>query len=384
MGERDKSPVEERLTSPSAPRLNTDFPTSAIVAKNYRIEQKLGDGGMGTVYKCTELALGRTVAVKFLHPHLVATSKWLLRFQQEARAVGRLSHPNIINVLSFSMNDDVPFIVMDYIKGESLAEILASQGSLSVERTLAIMTQVAQGLMHAHEQGIIHRDLKPSNIVILDGTEDAVRILDFGIAKMMEDEEPASAPKLTQTGEVFGSPAYMSPEQALGRMVDGRSDQYSFACVLYECLTGGVPFVGNSVVEVMIKQTGERPLSLSEASLGKKFPRHLEDAVARMLEKEPENRFASMNEALSALAGRPMHAPEKTESRAQPAARFPFQPWTIAVGTVATVVAAATIYFIALPPRPPAANTAPLSSTATKDYDSVHADGRAARAAREG
>jgi serine/threonine protein kinase len=285
-------------------RQSADFAEGTIIAGNYRIERKLGGGGMGTVYQCTDLSMQRSVAVKFLHPHLVTSDKWLLRFQQEARAVGRLEHPSIIGVHAFSRQGDTPFIVMDFVQGTSLDAILQKEGTLSIQRTIRIMSQVADGLVHAHKLGVIHRDLKPSNILILNETDDAVRILDFGIAKLEDDGEGLNGPKLTQTGEVFGSPAYMSPEQSMGRNIDGRSDQYSFGCVLYECLTGSVPFVGASLVEVMMKQTGEKPQSLAEASLGKRFPAYLEAAVAKTLEKDPALRFETIEAVKEALTGK--------------------------------------------------------------------------------
>jgi serine/threonine protein kinase len=296
--------VQDRLLSQPELRRSADYAEGTIIGGNYRIERKLGGGGMGTVYQCTDLAMRRSVAVKFLHPHLVTSDKWLLRFQQEARAVGRLEHPNIIGVHAFSRQGDTPFIVMDFVQGTSLDAILQKEGTLSIERAIKIMSQVADALVHAHKAGVIHRDLKPSNILILNETDDAVRILDFGIAKLEDDGEGLNGPKLTQTGEVFGSPAYMSPEQSMGRNIDGRSDQYSFGCVLYECLTGSVPFVGASLVEVMMKQTGEKPQSLAEASLGKRFPGYMEAAVAKTLEKDPAHRFESMEAVKEALTGK--------------------------------------------------------------------------------
>ncbi|MGH9553934.1 MAG: protein kinase domain-containing protein, partial [Terriglobales bacterium] len=153
---------------------------------------------------------------------------------------------------------------------------------------------------------VIHRDLKPSNIVILESSEDKIKILDFGIAKMVEEPGDQAAAKLTQTGEIFGSPAYMSPDQALGKELDGRSDQYSFGCVLFECLTGSPPFVGNTMVEVIMRHAGSPAPTLTEASLGKRFPAYIERAASKMLAKNAGDRFASMAEAKLALLNQPL------------------------------------------------------------------------------
>lgn len=310
MADREITPVEERIISvPSSARFVTEYENGTVISGQYCVEAKLGDGGMGTVYRCRDLVLGRVVALKFLHPHLVMTNKWLMRFQQEAKAIGRLEHPNIIKINHFASDEDCPFLVMDYIKGEPLSDLLTKNGAMDSTRALKILSQVADALAHAHKNNVIHRDLKPSNIVLLDGTDDTVKILDFGIAKI---EETTTTPHLTQTGEIFGSPAYMSPEQCIGRNVDARSDQYSLGCVLYECLTGSPPFVSTSAVELMMHHISDAPQSLKESSLGKHFSKDLEKLLQRLLAKEPSQRFESMEAVHSAfanvLAGRSLGA----------------------------------------------------------------------------
>ncbi len=301
------TPVEERVGIPSSARFSTEYEKGTIISGQYCIEAKLGDGGMGTVYRCRDLVLGRIVALKFLHPHLVMTNKWLMRFQQEAKAIGRLEHPNIIKINHFAYAEDCPFLVMDYIKGESLAEVLSKQGAMDSARVLKIMIQVADALAHAHKNNVIHRDLKPSNIVILAGSKEVAKILDFGIAKIEDTDE---SPHLTQTGEIFGSPAYMSPEQCIGRKVDARADQYSLGCVLYECLTGSPPFVSTSAMELMMHHISDAPQSLKEGSLGQHFSKDMEKLLQRLLNKEPTQRFESMEAAHHALSnlleGRPL------------------------------------------------------------------------------
>ncbi|CAN5375871.1 hypothetical protein BH10CYA1_BH10CYA1_20570 [soil metagenome] len=344
MADRKLTPVQERVGSPSAARFSTEYENGTVISGQYCIESRLGDGGMGTVYRCRDLVLGRIVALKFLHPHLVMTNKWLMRFQQEAKAIGRLEHPNIIKINHFAADDDCPFLVMDYIKGESLSEVLTSNGAMDSARALKILIQVADALAHAHKNNVIHRDLKPSNIVILDGTDDFVKILDFGIAKI---EEATTTPNLTQTGEIFGSPAYMSPEQCIGKNVDARTDQYSLGCVLYECLTGSPPFVSTSAMELMMHHISDAPQSLRESSLGKHFSKDLEKLLQRLLAKEPSQRFESMkaahNELSNILCGRPLDTSARStiDIKSQKSKTGNRMGWAVAVGISAILVAAA-------------------------------------------
>ena len=292
-------PEPESLTQSSGGGL--DYEIGSEIASRYVIEQKLGGGGMSVVYRCRAKDGSGHVAIKFLKPQMAAEVKWQNRFKQEAKAIGRLSHPNIIGIHQFSVENNPPYIVMDYADGISLADVVTKEGTLELARVMKLMTQVADGLEHAHKNGVVHRDLKPSNIMLIvrDGVESA-QILDFGIAKINEPEEEGI--KMTQTGEVFGSPAYMSPEQSLGKKVDERTDQYSFGCVLFECLTGGPPFMGDNAVDTLMRQIHYVPPTLKEASLGKSFSPEVERFVARMLSKDPTQRFESMSEVKDQIA----------------------------------------------------------------------------------
>lgn len=353
MADREITPVEERISVPPASaRFVTEYANGTVISGQYCIEDKLGDGGMGTVYRCRDLVLGRVVALKFLHPHLVMTNKWLMRFQQEAKAIGRLEHPNIIKINHFASDEDCPFLVMDYIKGQPLSDLLTKTGAMESARAIKILIQVADALAHAHKNNVIHRDLKPSNIVILDGTDDVVKILDFGIAKI---DETTTTPHLTQTGEIFGSPAYMSPEQCIGKNVDARSDQYSLGCVLYECLTGSPPFVSTSAVELMMHHISDAPQSLKESSLGKHFSKDLEKLLQLLLAKDPSQRFESMeavhNALSNVLAGRPVGASTQTSINQK---LKPVKPTSrvglligVGISAILVVAAAALIYQIA-------------------------------------
>lgn len=271
------------------------------LSNHFRVEEELGSGGMSVVYKCTDLAVQREVAVKLLQPRLASQGKWLRRFQQEAKAVGRLSHPNIVRVHHFDAAGGTPYIVMDYVAGSSLAQVLTTGGALETTRAIRIVGQIADALAHAHSKGVVHRDLKPSNIMLLnpDTAEETVKILDFGIAKI---NEPEMDIKLTETGEIFGSPLYMSPEQCQGKQVDDRCDQYSLGCILFECLTGYPPFTGENPMQILLKQINDRAPGLKEASLGKIFPAQLELVVQRLLSKDPGARYPSIAAAKQALA----------------------------------------------------------------------------------
>lgn len=211
----------------------------AIVAGRYEIQSVAGTGGMGVVYKARHRELNRVVALKVLNSALVEDERSRERFKQEARAAAALSHPHLTPVFDFGRNDDgTPFFVMDYIEGQTVAELLKQLTRVPPDRAVKIATQVADALAYAHEQGVIHRDMKPANVMLLRRhAEDFAVVLDFGIARLME-QEGEEAIRLTKTGELFGSPTYMSPEQCMGVALDGRSDMYSFGCMLFEMLTG--------------------------------------------------------------------------------------------------------------------------------------------------
>ena len=243
----------------------TTHSPGTVLSGTYRVDKVLGAGGMSVVYQCTDLLVDRTVAIKVMHAQTDARSG--LRFQREAQAVARLNHPAIVKLHEFKIVDDVPHIVMDYVPGVSLSQVISKDGALSITRTIALGMQIAEALEHAHKNGVVHRDLKPSNIMVSDG--DKIVLVDFGLAKLEIDALHAKA---TQTGEVLGSPAYMSPEQANGETIDARTDQYGLGCVLFECLTGGTPFVGDSSIAVLYDHVHKAPPTLKEASLGQSFP----------------------------------------------------------------------------------------------------------------
>jgi len=273
------------------------------LANTYEFIEAVGSGGMSVIYKARHRALNRFVAIKMLHGHML-TDNVIMRFQQEAKASSLLVHPNTVAVHDFGITESgQPYMVMDFIEGETLANVIQRQGALPVEDCIKIISQVCDAVEHAHENGILHRDLKPSNIMLIkmEGTPGIVKIVDFGIAKIM-DASGSSGQNLTRTGELFGSPLYMSPEQCAGaKELDRRSDIYSLGCVMYECLTGTVPHRGETLVGTIVKHMNEQPIPISEMQPDTKVPSALEDIVDKALEKNPDKRFQTMEELKKAL-----------------------------------------------------------------------------------
>lgn len=269
-----------------------------ILAGHYEILCVLGQGGMSTVYKARHLLVDSMRAIKVIRSDQADNSKVLRRFQQEGKAALALEHPNIGRVYEFGIEPTLqkPYLVMDYVEGKTLSATLSEEGALSTERACRLITQVCEGLQEAHSKGVVHRDVKPGNIILTKdstGTETA-KIVDFGIAKMIG---PDDAQNLTQTGEVFGTPLYMSPEQCLGQKVDARSDLYSLGCVLYECLSGKPPFEGSSSLEtIMMHVNGALP-----DFDNKVISVQLKSVVLKSLSKKPEERFQSASALTEAL-----------------------------------------------------------------------------------
>jgi eukaryotic-like serine/threonine-protein kinase len=263
-----------------------------VIAGRYELEELVGTGGMSSVYKAHDRLLERYVALKVLHAHFGDDEEYVERFRREARAVAQLSHPNIVTVIDRGDADGHQFIVFELIDGESLKELVQRTGPLPARRAIELVAAVADGLAFAHEQGIVHRDVKPQNVLLnVDGEP---KVTDFGIARSLEVEHG-----MTQTGTVMGTSSYLSPEQANGQPVTPATDVYSLGVVLYELLTGEVPFPGDNAVAVAMKQLNEAPPSL--LARRPDVPVRLAAAVDRALEKEPERRFASMRELASEL-----------------------------------------------------------------------------------
>ena len=259
-----------------------------IFDRRYRVNELIGSGGMGSVYRATHLEMNREVALKVLEAGVADTEKQIKRFYQEARASSRLQHPNTIRVFDFGRADDGRlYLAMEYLRGETMSDILKRQRRMDLGRLCRVMKQVCKSLSEAHQLGIVHRDLKPDNIFITDvhGETDFVKVLDFGIAKSTEGEERES---LTQTGFICGTPRYLSPEQALGKPVDARSDLYSIGVILYESVVGNPPFAAATPIALVMKHIHEAPPRIPTD--GSDRVRWLSGVVFRLMQKRPDRR----------------------------------------------------------------------------------------------
>src|ERR671935_945476 len=256
-----------------------------VVTGRYVLEELVRAGGMSSVFKARDTLLERRVALKILHPHFTDDEQYVERFRREARAVASLSHPNIVTILDRGEDEGRQFLVFELVEGQTLADVLREEGRLPVRRALEIAIQVARGLAFAHEQGLVHRDVKPQN-VILNG-DGRAKVTDFGIARSLDVQG------VTQSGAVLGTSNYIAPEQASGQPVDRTTDVYSLGVVLFELLTGEVPFPGESFVAVAMQHVSEAPPSLLEVRPD--VPARVAHAVARALEKDPAARFPTMD-----------------------------------------------------------------------------------------
>lgn len=275
----------------------------AIIRNRYQVVAYLGRGGMSTVYKALDMSTGRTVALKILHAELLSDNTRVQRFMQEAKTYRNLRHDHIVKTYDFFTDDKQRHcLVMEYHEGKNLSEVLSDTGRLSVRRAIKVFSEICSALDHAHAQGIVHRDLKPSNIALVERENDVdfVKVLDFGIAKLMPTDDNTQL-GLTQTGEIVGSPLYMSPEQCMAKPIDHRSDIYSLGCLMYEALTGEPPLMGGNVYETFHMQTHERPRPLGDVRPEFKNGTQFEFIILKAMAKNPGHRYQTMNELQGAL-----------------------------------------------------------------------------------
>ncbi|MBA3540392.1 MAG: serine/threonine protein kinase [Deltaproteobacteria bacterium] len=275
---------------------------------NYLVKQKLGEGGMGSVYLAEHPSIGKKVALKVLHSEFSSNSEVIGRFFTEAKAVNDIGHPNIVDIVDYGVlqiagiKEQLVYFFMEYLAGNTLSQLIRAESPLPPERALSIAMQVADALAASHKCNIVHRDLKPDNIILLQrGRErDFVKLLDFGIAKLTSTDKDGGSQHRTRTGIVMGTPAYMSPEQCEGRgSVDHRTDIYALGIVLYEMLTGRVPFIGEGYGEILVQHLTQTPLPPSQYRM---LPPHVELVVMKALEKRSELRYPSMDEFMRGMS----------------------------------------------------------------------------------
>src|SRR6266566_7068362 len=263
-----------------------------VVAGRYELEELVGSGGMSSVFRAHDALLERKVALKILHEQYTSDEDYVERFRREARAVAGLSHPNIVTVIDRGEQDGRQFIVFEYIDGESLKQLVDRTGPLQVDQAVGLTLQIARALAFAHQQGLVHRDVKPQNVLLND--DGRAKVTDFGIARSLDVQQG-----MTQSGTVMGTSDYIAPEQARGERVDEQTDVYSLGVVLYELLTGEVPFPGENFVAVAMRHINEPPPSARERRPDVS-PR-LDAAIKRAMAKEQGDRFGSMGDFVGEL-----------------------------------------------------------------------------------
>lgn len=274
------------------------------IAGQFEIVDRIGSGGMGAVYRALQPDMNRYVAVKILHPKYLSRKDLVSRFRREARAMSQLSHPNTARVFLYGqLEDQACYFVMEYLEGRNLAQVVRAEGPMDPRRAIDVMVQVCGALEEAHRIGIIHRDLKPENVFVTvqGGIEDYPKVLDFGLAKVTEKQMRPGSLILTGEGMVFGTPEFMSPEQAQGQPLDARSDIYSLGVILYELLTGKLPFEAKKPLEFIHLNVSSPPIPMSERAPDTEFAPELEAAVMRALAKKPEDRYPSASAFAEAL-----------------------------------------------------------------------------------
>ena len=340
---------------------------TSIENGEYHIVECVGRGGMGAVYKAEQPRKNRFVAIKILHPKYAKRADLASRFRREARTMSQLTHPNTARVYSSGKTEEgASYFVMDYLEGKNLAQIVRKFGPMEPKRAVDIMVQVCGALDEAHRVGVVHRDLKPENIFLTqkDNKEDFVQVLDFGLAKVGAKQMGRGSMMITREGMVFGTPEFMSPEQAQGEKVDARADVYSLGLILYELLTGKLPFDAKKALDIMKAHVDDPPIPISDRVPGRTFDPQLWQVMERALSKRPQDRYASTVEFAQALrtcvpgpavlqVERPESVPDpglaavvqaaEESTKAPPPARKPLPTRMLMLGMVLGLVTAALV-----------------------------------------
>ncbi|MEZ4339318.1 MAG: serine/threonine-protein kinase [Sandaracinaceae bacterium] len=278
-----------------------------ILGDRYQILRQIGEGGMGLVYEAEHVAIEKHVALKVLRDDFSGRPEVVERFKQEAKSASRIGSDHIVDISDFGVTPSgASYFVMELLEGEDLAEVLEKQATLDIGRATNIILQCCKALGAAHKKGIVHRDMKPENIFLVhkDGTPDFVKLVDFGIAKMSDIETPgAPGRKLTKTGMIFGTPEYMSPEQAAGKSLDHRVDIYALAVILFEMLSGRVPFIGDTFMGILTQHMFEDPPELQDVNPNADVPQPIVEFIYKGLAKDPDHRYQTCEEMEEALRG---------------------------------------------------------------------------------
>jgi serine/threonine-protein kinase len=286
-----------------------------VIDDRYQVLEHLGTGGMAEVYCAHDLKLERKVALKLLHDRFAADEEFVERFRREASSAAGLQHQHVVSVYDSGASEGTPYIAMEYVGGRTLKQLIREHGPLDPAQAIDLTTQILRAARFAHRRGVIHRDFKPQNVIVDD--DGRAKVTDFGIAR-------AGASDMTETGSIMGTAQYLSPEQAQGHAVNARSDLYSIGVILYELLTGSVPFDAESAVTVALKQVSERPMALR--SRNPSVPPELERIVLRALEKDPADRFADADEFIAALQAASSRIPTQAVIAAAEAAAASLPP----------------------------------------------------------
>ncbi len=302
----EQPPARERLPALSVPPpdlVGSDF------EGRYRVEGRLGEGGVGVVYRATDLKLSRPVALKVLHERAHATRETRKRFEREARALAALSHPHVVGIIDFGVADATTYLVMELLEGSTLSELLRNRGHLEPERAFRILRQILLGLASVHRQGLVHRDLKPGNVFLqplADGSEH-VKLLDFGLAKFLGPDAAENGAPITRFGEIFGTPGYLAPEQLSGAPIDVRADIYAVGVVLFEMLAGRKPYIGEAH-ELFRHQLVDPLPSIQDVCPTRRAVPALENMLQRALARVPGGRYQNIDELSAAFEALPSPA----------------------------------------------------------------------------